>query len=1353
MTVPSTSQDHTLAARVAVRVLTGGGEVVGAGFLVGTDLVATCAHVVASAVGSDPYAPEPPPGHVRLDFPMLPGEPVRALVHRWLPIAEDGTGDIAVLRPVDPLPHEARVPPLRRVDQLWDHPFRVLGFPEGMVDGVWTTGRIRGAQGTRWFQLQSAVGDQPIVEGFSGAPVWHEETGAVVGMTVAADRSGTTTTAYLVPVDQVLGADPELLPCPYRGLEPFTEEHAEFFFGRDADVDVLAAAVAAHPLVAVVGPSGVGKSSLVGAGLVPRLRASGTRIARLTPIPGQPVEPALAAALAPDGAREGADGSDVVLVVDQFEELAAGQPAAARALLERVGELVTGDAPAAPRVRAVLTLRSATLDEVVVPELAGLLGTGTVLVPPMQRGQLRDAVVAPAERAPGLSFEPGLVDRILDDAAAEPGGLPLLESLLTELWSRREGGYLTIRAYEEAGGVAGVIATHAESVLAGFTDPDDAARLRRLLTSLATPDRDGRFTRASLPWADVPADLRPVVHRLAAGRLVVIAHSATGTEHVQLAHQALIAHWPRLRDWLTEDRDFLAWRAQLDAQRERWDDAGRDDGALLRGTPLSSALDWVPTRSADISEAGREYIRRSRARQRREVRRWRLVTALLAVLVLAAGSLAVVAVARGNRVDQQLRLANAELVAQAALAQAGVDPLLATRLALTAWHLDPANGSARTALVNQYLAMRSVETAFPNVRGSYLDTVVVAPGADRALVRSGPGLAVLDGLAVGAPSRWVVPLPADFRTAGFIDGGATLVGLAGNGDLLRWDVPTRSGPVRTPAGIVAPSGALVEMDVDAARAGWMQPTEPGVFSLELRDTRTGAAIPHEVAPIADPGGVRVELPRDPGLVVLQAGADAAEVGPLLVRSLADGAEVAQYPPGSVTTAAADARVLSCEENGTTAVLRGLADGAEIRRFPLGGGCSGEIPLMVTGDGEHLLEITGFNAGTSSRAARLTRLADGRTYGLALPPDTRQALNARATVPLAVVGDDASPAVLLAHGSSLLRLRARPVPADQGTTLWPVDDERYTVAFEVGRLAVLDQELRPLGELTAADDGFDAGGFSRVGRGLVTVVPPPRGWTVMDLALPTLDPLSEHPIRTGDPARNPRVLVTDDRIVVAAQHLVRVWDRATGGLLHDLRLPESEFRSSPEIAVRPGRPDELLVVKNLGSAVWNLQQGRRIADVAATGTLQPITWAFFPSGDRVVALTLGSNLEIRSADDMQPVRPAFPAPGTVVLLGVSQDGHVVTIRHQGVEQVVFWDPQRGAESGAFALPAMYRFSEVTEDGRELRISTESGGVPFSLPLSAQQWADRLCGIADQPFTEEERALLPPGVGFDHPCAAG
>jgi hypothetical protein len=647
--------DHAVATRVVVRVLGEAGEPIGAGFLLGPDLVATCAHVVAEALASDPYAAVGPAETLRLDFPMVAadGAPVRdARVVRWVPIEPDGSGDIAVLGLSGPVPAGARMPPLRRIDQLWDHSFRVLGFPDGLVDGVWSTGRIRGRQATGWFQLQAAPGDQPIVGGFSGSPVWDDESGAVVGMTVAADRTGETTTAYLIPIDQVLGTDPELLPCPYRGLEPFGEEHAEFFFGRDDGVAQVEEVLDRQPIVAVAGPSGAGKSSLLRAGLLPRVRSAGARVAELRPLPGQPVDELIDTTLAdlPD------DGRTIVLV-DQFEELAAADAAGARRLLAALGDRLDahgrrpdGNWP----LQVVLTARSSTLEDVLAPEIATRLGAGTVLVPPMNRRQLRDAIVAPAERAPGLVFEPGLVDRILDDAAAEPGRLPLVESLLTELWERRAGGVLTIEAYERSGGVAGVVATRAEQVVAALDVPADDPGLRRLFTGLAGTDRDGRFVRRPLRTADLDPALRPLAERLVAGRLLVLERPPAGEERLQLAHQALIEHWPRLRGWLAEDRDFLAWREEAEAQRDRWETAGRDDGALLRGVSLAATAEWLPRRTPDVPLPLQEFVGRSRARQRREVRRWRVVTAVLAVLVLAAGALAAVAVARGQEVTAQL---------------------------------------------------------------------------------------------------------------------------------------------------------------------------------------------------------------------------------------------------------------------------------------------------------------------------------------------------------------------------------------------------------------------------------------------------------------------------------------------------------------------------------------------------------------------------------------------------------------------------------------------------------------------------------------------------------------------------
>src|SRR5207249_9421117 len=120
---------------------------------------------------------------------------------------------------------------------------------------------------------------------------------------------------------------------------------------------------------------------------------------------------------------------------------------------------------------------------------------------------------------------------------------------------------------------------------------------------------------------DLAADLQPLVVPLVAGRLVVVEQAGAGGDRIQLAHQALIAHWPRLRDWLTQDRDFLAWRDGLEQQHDRWESAARDDGALLRGSALAVAQEWLPARTADVTPAAREFVDRSRARQRRRGRR------------------------------------------------------------------------------------------------------------------------------------------------------------------------------------------------------------------------------------------------------------------------------------------------------------------------------------------------------------------------------------------------------------------------------------------------------------------------------------------------------------------------------------------------------------------------------------------------------------------------------------------------------------------------------------------------------------------------------------------------------------
>ncbi|MFC3999525.1 trypsin-like peptidase domain-containing protein [Nocardiopsis sediminis] len=686
------AHDHGPLGRSIIRIWDSRGDVAGAGFLIGPRQAATCAHVVAAAIGGDPEAAPAPDGPLTVDFPITgdrdgASAPITAHVRAWRPILPDGTGDVAVLELAEPAPPAAQPPPMRRAGHVWDHGFHVLGFPAGMQDGVWASGTLRDSQGTRWVQLQGAANGRPITAGFSGAPVWDSEIGAVVGMVVAADDDRSVSTAYQIPIEQVLGSDPELMPNPYRGLEAFGEEHSAYFHGRDDDVGRLVDAVAHHPVVAVTGHSGVGKSSLVRAGLLARLRADGARIAEVRPSPAVPARAALAAALArllaaapatgptagptagdlaarlaTDGgaigsvaaevaalAASGAEGAGGVLFLDQFEELAGESPAEARELLRLVATLIeeAGRAagPGRRPLRVVLTLRLESIGELLAPDGPVAAEATVVALSPMNRARLREAIVGPAGHAPGLYFAPGLVERILDDAGTAPGQLPLVESLLTLLWERREGGSVTAEAYQRIGGVSGAVTRSAEEAIAAYSATGDRARLRRLFTLLARPDDDpsgaddhpeARFARRRIRLDGLPTPLRRLAQDLAASRLLVIGRGVDGAPTAELAHQALIDHWPRLRGWLTEDLGFLRWRDRLDQQLARWERAGRAPDLLLRGASLTEARRRLSARPGDHTAAHRSYIGASRGRRAR--RRTALVAAAGAVVVATAGT-------------------------------------------------------------------------------------------------------------------------------------------------------------------------------------------------------------------------------------------------------------------------------------------------------------------------------------------------------------------------------------------------------------------------------------------------------------------------------------------------------------------------------------------------------------------------------------------------------------------------------------------------------------------------------------------------------------------------------------------
>ena len=455
--------------------------------------------------------------------------------------------------------------------------------------------------------------------------------------------------------------------CPYRGLLHFREEDAPFFFGREAAIDRLADAVQRQPFVAVVGASGSGKSSVVRAGLVPRLR-SDRRTAWETVILVPTDEPlkALAKALVPlleptmgeidrlaeadklaEHLRSGTislfdiverilekqSGTDrVLIVVDQFEELytLTSDEELRRRFLD---ELLAASSRAGSKANVVLTLRGDFVGKALAYRLlSDRLQDAQINLGPMTREELECAIRKPAEKIQ-LEFESGLVKRILNDVGDEPGNLPLLEFVLKELWEKRRGGLLLNETYDAIGGLQGAVATKADELFKGLSSAEQNI-LQRVFLRIVRPSESGEDTRRRAAFSELPPEGTELVVKLANERLLVTNQSASGLEQtVEVAHEALISNWGTLRAWVNEDREFLLWRDRLGTLLTEWERAQESDEALLRGPLLIEAQKWFDQRSQDLSDQERKFISASRelrerlAREERERQERELETA------------------------------------------------------------------------------------------------------------------------------------------------------------------------------------------------------------------------------------------------------------------------------------------------------------------------------------------------------------------------------------------------------------------------------------------------------------------------------------------------------------------------------------------------------------------------------------------------------------------------------------------------------------------------------------------------------------------------------------------------------
>ncbi|HSI80565.1 MAG TPA: hypothetical protein VK919_07945, partial [Solirubrobacterales bacterium] len=498
--------------------------------------------------------------------------------------------------------------------------------------------------------------------------------------------------------------------------------HAEYFFGRERLVADLVARLVGSTLIAVVGPSGSGKSSVLRAGLLPAL-ADGVlpgseRWRQVVMRPGEHPVAELDRALARVASDEGAQEADnpiaaaldslapdehLVLAVDQLEEIfTACRDETERAAFTNAVVALAADAD--QRVVVVLGIRGDYYGRCAMyAELSERMSANNVLVGPMRRDELRRAIELPARRA-GLWVEPSLVAALIGDVADEPGGLPLLSTTLLELWKGRSGRTLREASYAASGRVSGAVARLAERAYRRLTEPQ-RERARAILLRLADAEQPAPVRRR-VPLEELEAerdeDTTRVLAVLTESRLVSVDEGA-----VEVAHEALLSEWPRLRGWLEEDAEGRRLHQHLIHAAAEWEHSGRDPAELYRGARLASALDWASTHERELNERERALLEESRVasereaeRQRRTNRRLRALLAGVGVLLAAAVVAGAIALSERQGARSAATVADAERLGAQALTEEHLDQAL--RLASAGLALDD-SVATRSSLLSTLL--------------------------------------------------------------------------------------------------------------------------------------------------------------------------------------------------------------------------------------------------------------------------------------------------------------------------------------------------------------------------------------------------------------------------------------------------------------------------------------------------------------------------------------------------------------------------------------------------------------------------------------------------------------------------
>ena len=433
----------------------------------------------------------------------------------------------------------------------------------------------------------------------------------------------------------------ERLPCPYPGLVPFGPEDAARFFGREQETDDIIRRIRQQNFLLVVGPSGSGKSSLVSAGVLPRLAADDRWLVQtLRPAAGALAwldEDELTATV--DALLDAVPGAErLVTVLDQAERAFLLPEKEERirllALLDRLRRV--------DRCVVLMIMRADFYDHLMTSVLWPLERGERIEIAPLRGPALREAITRPAADA-GAHLEPALAERLLHDAGEEPGALSLVQETMVLLWERMSRRLLTVSSYEALGGegrsgLAAALATRADAALSSLSRAQRPIA-RRIFVRLVRLGEGRQDTRRAQPVSALrvpgedPALFDSTLQHLTERRLVTLS-TDDDEPVVDLGHEAMITHWPALGHWIEESRASELTRRRIERDSDDWQRGGRDRGDLYRRRKLADALDLARADEHELSQNATRFL--TSGRRRRHL-------ALLGVWIIAAAALSGVA--------------------------------------------------------------------------------------------------------------------------------------------------------------------------------------------------------------------------------------------------------------------------------------------------------------------------------------------------------------------------------------------------------------------------------------------------------------------------------------------------------------------------------------------------------------------------------------------------------------------------------------------------------------------------------------------------------------------------------------